>query len=239
MSNAQSPRAEVPMRVVQTIGLVAAATGLSTIVQGSAWTRDVSVPVRDAARHSMLQYEPAAGPRPSIREVTLPAGTRLPIVLEKGVGSDISRLEERVPAHVSRAVRVRGITAVPRGSRVEGVVIDARRSAKVKGRARISLRFDTLAVDGDQRYALRTAAVGRLAPATKKEDALKIGLPAAGGAIVGGLLGGKEGAAIGGAAGGGAGTAVVLTTRGREVRLPRGTAFTLRLTAPLTVRVRE
>ena len=40
------------------------------------------------------------------------------------------------------------------------------------------------------------------------------------------------------AAGGGAGTAVVLNQRGEEVRLEKGAALTLRLTQPLTIRVR-
>ena len=49
-----------------------------------------------------------------------------------------------------------------------------------------------------------------MAPATKKKDALKIGVPAAGGASIGALVGGKKGAGIGALAGGGAGTAYVL-----------------------------
>ena len=73
----------------------------------------------------------------------------------------------------------------------------------------------------DERYDIQTATVGRTAPATKKEDAIKIGAPAAGGAIIGAIVGGKKGAAIGTAAGGGAGTAVVLSTRGKEVQLPK------------------
>jgi hypothetical protein len=86
---------------------------------------------------------------------------------------------------------------------------------------------------------MQTGLIGRTAPATKKDDALKIGVPAAGGAIVGGLVGGGKGAAIGTAAGGGAGTAVVLSTRGKEVRLGRGATVLVRLVQPLTVRVRS
>jgi hypothetical protein len=178
--------------------------------------------------------------RTATHEVTLPAGTRLPIVLEDSVGSDISRVEQPVHAHLSSAVRLHGETVIPRGSRINGVVVDARRSAKVKGRARVAVRFDSLVPSGnDARYPLHAGTVSRLAPATKKDDALKIGLPAAGGAIVGGLLGGKKGAVVGSAAGGGAGTAVVLSTRGKEVRLAKGTPLTLRLSQPLTVRVTD
>ena len=61
----------------------------------------------------------------------------------------------------------------------------------------------------------------------------------AGGAIIGAIVGGKKGAAIGTAAGGGAGTAVVLSTRGKEVRLPKGSALTLRLSEPVTIRVKH
>jgi hypothetical protein len=50
------------------------------------------------------------------------------------------------------------------------------------------------------------------------------------------LVGGKKGAAIGAAAGGGTGTAVVLSTRGKEVRLGRGAVLLLRLSEPVTVR---
>jgi hypothetical protein len=57
------------------------------------------------------------------------------------------------------------------------------------------------------------------------------------GAVVGGLLGGKKGAIVGGAVAGGAGTAVVLSTRGKDVRLPRGSRLSIRLLEPLTVRV--
>jgi hypothetical protein len=78
-----------------------------------------------------------------------------------------------------------------------------------------------------------------VAPATKKKDALTIGIPAAGGAAIGALIDGKKGAGIGAAVGGGAGTAAVLTTRGKDVRIGRGATLTVRLAAPLTINVDE
>jgi len=175
----------------------------------------------------------------SLREVTLPAGTHLPIVLETTVGSDISHAEEAVHAHLARAIDVQGTTVLPEGSRLSGVVTDATPSGKVKGRAHVALRFDTVVPSGeDQRYQIDTTAVGRTAPSTKKKDALEIGGGAAGGALIGALIGGGKGAAIGSVAGGGAGTAIVLSTKGQEIHLPRGAALTLRLEKPLTVRVR-
>jgi len=174
----------------------------------------------------------------TMREVTLPAGTHLPIVLDTTVGSDISKVEEPVRAHLARAIDVQGTTVLPEGTRLSGVVTEAVRSAKVKGRAHVAIRFDTLVPAGqDDRYRIDTSAVGRTAPSTKKKDALEIGGGAAGGALIGALIGGGKGAAIGSAAGGGAGTAVVLSTRGKEVHLPKGARLTLRLSQPVTVRV--
>jgi hypothetical protein len=174
-----------------------------------------------------------------IREVTIPEGTELPIVLDTAVGSKSSRVEEPVRAHLSRTVSLDGQPVLADGTIVNGVVTDATPSAKVKGRAHLALRFDSITPrGGDERYRMETGSIGRTAPATKQNDALKIGAPAAGGAIIGALIGGGKGAAIGAAAGGGAGTAVVLSTGGKETSLPAGSALRLRLTAPLTIRIR-
>jgi hypothetical protein len=176
---------------------------------------------------------------PAWREVTIPVGTSLPVVLDTSVGSETSHAEQPVTAHLTRAITVNGVTALPEGSRVSGVVTSATRSGKVKGRAHVAVRFDSLTPRGDdQRYDIRTTSVGRTAPSTKQNDALKVGAPAAGGAIIGAIVGGKKGAAVGTAVGGGAGAGVVLSTRGKEVTLPKGAALTLRLTEPVTIRVR-
>jgi hypothetical protein len=176
---------------------------------------------------------------PRWREVVLPAGTALPVTLDTSVASDTSRVEDRVTAHLSKPIVIEGITALPEGSSVSGFVTDATRAGKVQGTSRLALRFDSLTpAQTDERYEIETSTVARQGRSEKKKDALKIAAPAAGGAIVGGIVGGKKGAVIGGAAGGGAGTAVVMTQRGQEVRLGRGAALTLRLTEPVTIRVR-
>lgn len=177
--------------------------------------------------------------RPAWREVTIPAGTTLPILLDTPVASDVSREEQPVHAHLSRAVTIGGLTVLPRGTAVSGVVTDVVRSGKVSGRAHLAIRFDTLATSHtDERYRIETATVARTAPGTKKQDTVKILAPAAGGAVIGRIAGGRKGAAIGGGIGAGAGTAVVMSTRGQEVRLRKGTVLTLKLVEPLTVRVR-
>ena len=181
----------------------------------------------------------AAPDRLAYRDITVPAGTVIPVVLDSHVASDTSRLEAPVRAHVRRPIVVNGVAVIPAGSSVVGHVTQAVRSGRVSGRARIGFRFDRLITAGsNQQVNINTSSVSRVAPATKARDARTIAIPAAGGAVVGGILGGKKGAAIGAAAGGGGGTAVVLSTRGREVRLGPGAAASVRLLSPITVRVR-
>jgi hypothetical protein len=181
----------------------------------------------------------AAGrPAPAWREIVVPAGTQLEIRLDEAVASDTSRVEEPVRATLVDEIAVHGVTAVPAGSAVTGSVTRARRSGRVKGVAELAIRFDSVKpAGGDARYRLRTGLVTRRAAKTRKKDALSIAAPAAGGAILGGLLGGKKGALIGTTVGAGAGTAVVLSTRGKEVRLPRGAILAIKLLEPVTVRV--
>ena len=179
----------------------------------------------------------ALPPIATFREYTLPEGTTLAVRLDSAVGSDSSQVEDRIQATLTDAAMVGGAEVLPAGSVVSGEVAAVEPAGKVKGRASLALRFTSVAATGhDERYPI-AARINMLAPATKGEDAAKIGIPAAGGAIVGGLLGGKKGAAIGTAVGGGAGAAVVLSTPGEEIRLPRGTALSLRLDQAVDLRV--
>jgi hypothetical protein len=214
--------------------LVTPATGVRTSSDGAADG------VRAAS--SIVPTETAAGdpysPSRAYREVTIPAGTILPVELRTTVASDASHVEEAVRGTLRRTVSVRGTSVLPAGTVLLGHVTDAARSARVKGRARVAFRFTALDMPGEGgRLSIHTASIARRAPATKKADAAKIGGGAAGGAVIGGILGGGSGAAKGAAIGGAAGTGVVLSTRGREVRVPAGTSLSVRLTQPLTVRV--
>ena len=174
---------------------------------------------------------------PVYREVTIPAGTTLHLDLASSIASDTSKVEDAVSARVREAVVVDGRTVLPAGATLAGVVTDVADSGRVKGRARIAYRFNSLTVD-DEKYDIATAPTSHIAEATKKDDAKKIGIGAGAGAALGAVLGGGSGAAKGAAIGGGAGTGVVLATKGKEVRLGPGANVTTKLTAPLTVRVK-
>jgi hypothetical protein len=181
-----------------------------------------------------------AGPtlaEPAYREVTLPAGTVLPVDLVTAVGSDISRVEQRVEGRLRHAVTANGINVLPAGAAISGHITSAERPGRVKGRGQVAFRFTQLDTPGEGTSRISTATISRIAPATKNQDAAKIGVPAAAGAIIGGIAGGGDGAAKGAVIGGAAGTGYVLSTRGKEVRVGKGTDLAVKLTAPLTVRV--
>ena len=84
----------------------------------------------------------------STREVTIPAGTQLPIILDTGVASNTSRVEQPVRAHLSRDVRLNDGVVLPAGSELYGSVTAVRRPGKVKGRSYIAMRFTTLVPEG-------------------------------------------------------------------------------------------
>lgn len=202
---------------------------------GGAPRKDSQAPARSS--------EPAASPAPeqaapasASREFTLPAGTVLQLVLDTGVASDVSSAGDEVRAHLLDPVRVGDADVLPQGTPLVGAVTTAERPGKVQGLARVAFSFSRIEVHG-ARYPIATRAVARTAKATKSKDALKIGAGAGGGALVGGLVGGRKGAAIGTAVGGGAGTAVVLSTRGEDIRLARGAPVRVTLSEPLTIRV--
>jgi hypothetical protein len=174
---------------------------------------------------------------PAAREITIPAGTTLSVRLQSPIGSDTSRPEQRIDGMLTRDVRIGGVEALGAGASLRGIVTNAERSGRVKGRANVAFKFDHIS-SGGTLYPISTRTISRVAPGTKKRDAATIGIPAAGGAIIGGIIGGGDAAVKGGAIGGAAGTAAVLSTRGKEVRLGAGTVVTVRLAAPLTVRVK-
>jgi hypothetical protein len=179
----------------------------------------------------------AAAASNSVREVTLPAGTVLPVDLETSVGSDISRVEQPVHGRLRRAVAVNGVQVLPAGTAVSGYVSAAQRPGRVKGRGYVALRFTQIDTPGAGTTKISTAPVSRLAPATKQKDALEIIAPAAAGAVIGRIAGGKGAARKGAVIGGAGGTGYVLATRGKDVRIGKGADLSVKLTAPVTVRV--
>lgn len=185
-----------------------------------------SVQLVDGAEPSEL---PA---KATFREFTVPEGTLLVGRLDSSIGSDTSEVDDAVEFTLTEAIVVQGTAVLPAGSTVRGVVTMAEPAGNVSGRAGLAVAFRSVSVAGDE-YPL-SAGLSVRAASTRETDAMKIGIPAAGGAVLGAVIGGKKGAGIGAVIGGGAGSAVVLTSSGPEVRLSGGTALSIPLDEAMT-----
>lgn len=152
-------------------------------------------------------------------KTTLPAGTPLRVVLQNGVGSDVSAPGSEFSAVLADPVVVDGKTVLSKGSAVVGRVTDVKKSGRVKGRASISLTLTSL-VHKNKSIPIATRTYVGVAKSTRKRDVATVGGAAGVGAVIGAIAGGGKGAATGAAIGGAGGTGVVLATRGDDVHYP-------------------
>jgi type IV secretory pathway VirB10-like protein len=188
------------------------------------------------------EAEPAAPPPPPAPEfvdLTVPSDAVLGLQIERTVTSELARVEDKVDARVTRDVRVSDRVAIPAGSTVRGSVTEVDRGGRVKGKARLGIRFHTIVLADGTQLALKTDPVVREGQSPGGESAAKVGGAAIGGAILGAILGGGKGAAIGGAVGAAGGTAAAMTNDRSPATLPAGTTVTVRMQAPVTVTVQK
>ncbi|HEV2884825.1 MAG TPA: hypothetical protein VGW36_08205 [Pyrinomonadaceae bacterium] len=132
------------------------------------------------------------------------------------------------------------------GAILEGRVTRVKRPGKLKGSAELQLSFETIRMHDNRTSSFRGDVVevvdmgnrdeggtvdsegGVRGRDSTKDDVSKVGATTGIGAIIGAIAGGGKGAAIGAAIGGSIGTAGVLSTRGKELRLPRGQQLRIR-----------
>lgn len=57
---------------------------------------------------------------PIYRDVTIPAGTTLPLALTSAVASDTSAVEDAVTAELTRPIVIEGLEGLPAGARLAG-----------------------------------------------------------------------------------------------------------------------
>lgn len=174
---------------------------------------------------------------PQFEEVILPASSVIGLQLETHLSSERARVEDRVDARVTRDVLAAGRVAIPAGTRVLGAVTVVDKGGKVKGTARLGIRFHTLIHTDGSEVPLQTEAIYREGESPSGNSAKKIGVAAIGGAILGGILGGSKGAVVGGTTGAAGGTASVMTGDRNAVTVAPGTIVTAKLSSPATITV--
>lgn len=166
--------------------------------------------------------------------VTLPELTPIHVTLDQAVSSNQNRPGDHFDATVSEAVVVDGKTVIPEGAHAQGLVVDAKHSGRLMGRARLQLALQSVEVNG-QPYDVRSTSSPRIGRDHKKRNWAWIGGGAAGGAAIGAIAAGGQGALIGGPVGAAAGTTVALVTGKKDIKLRPETPVTFKLAEPVTI----
>jgi len=164
----------------------------------------------------------------------VPAGTVLTIRLTTAVSSKTNEPGDDFVGVIDHDVMVGDKVAIPAGSEVNGTVIQAEASGRLKQRAKLALTLTEVEVDGEN-YEVATTATGTQEGSKLKRNILFIGGGAGLGALIGGLAGGGKGAAIGAGVGAGGGTAGAALTGQRDIRYPPETRLRFRLKEDLEV----
>jgi hypothetical protein len=173
-------------------------------------------------------------------QLSIPAGTKVPVALKHAVSSKGTHEGDGVYAETTFPVVANGRVLIPAGTFVQGRISRIQRGGRLKGRAEVLMHFTTLIYPSG--YTVLLPGSVENAPGVDKtsvkdqegtirsdsQKGEKIGTVAstAGtGAVVGGLSNGGKGALIGAGVGGAVGTAIAMLTRGNDVKLDAGTTL--------------
>lgn len=179
---------------------------------------------------------PPPPPVPAFRDVTVPAGTTLPIRITQTLDSATTQQGDSFSGTVATDIIIDGAVAIPQGAAVSGRVDTVQEAAHFKGNSLLSIELTGLR-NRNQNVALATEPYSVQGKGRGKNTAEKVGGGAAVGAILGGIFGGGKGAAIGAAAGGGLGAGANAVTKGEQVQIPSESLIRFRLTNAIALRV--
>ena len=168
----------------------------------------------------------------------IPQGSHVLLKLVNSVTTRTAKEGDFVYMRTASPIVSGGQVVVPEGTYVQGIVSHARQSGRVKGRAELGIRIDTMTLASGKVVHVNPHLTSVDAEGTgqkvDKEQEIKQGSDAGRDAVraatitgTGAASGGLTdrswtGAGIGAGIGGGVGLATVLLTRGREVTLRRG-----------------
>jgi hypothetical protein len=169
----------------------------------------------------------------------IPQGSHTLLRLLNSVSTRTAREGDFIYFRTATPIAAGGAIMVPAESYVQGVITHSVRSGRVKGRAELAIRIDTLTLPSGQVVKLnpRLASVDSgdtdqkvlggeneiKQGSSHGQDAATIARTGGLGAGIGGLADRSwKGAGIGAGAGSAAGLATVLLTRGRDVELRQG-----------------
>ena len=196
-------------------------------------------PQTDAPIPVPPSQQPASAPRALPEKITVPAGTRIAVVLENGISTRSAKPGDSVYFSTNFPITQNNHIIVPVGSYLRGELTESKRPGRVKGRGEFRMHLSTLIFPNgytvDLKAAPRSAdsggketmdSEGKLTgPGGKGRDVGTVAETTVTGAGIGAIAGGAKGAGIGAGIGGLVGLAAVLLTRGPEAELPRGSTL--------------
>jgi hypothetical protein len=179
-------------------------------------------------------------PAPPPYELSIPAGTKVPIALKHAISTKGTRDGDAVYAETTFPVVANGRVLIPAGTYVQGRISHIQQAGRIKGSAQVLMHFTTLIYPSG--YTVLLPGAVENAPGVDKtkikdqegtitgdsQKAEKIGTvatTAASGTVIGAATGGGKGALIGAGIGGAVGTAIAMLTRGNDVKMDAGTTL--------------
>lgn len=198
-------------------------------------------PAAEAPRPILMRPE-ARAPRPQQGDVTVPAGTRIALMLRNSVDTKHSREGDRIYLETIYPVAAGGRMVIPAGSFVNGTITVSKPAGKAKGKGELYIRFDSLTLpNGATRdfHSHLGSAEGKTVDREEGKisgerdtghDVGRVATTTGAGASIGGIAGAASGHAIqgvgiGAAIGAAVGLASILGKRGPEATLQRGTTL--------------
>lgn len=179
-------------------------------------------------------------PGPQYESLTVDGGTSIQVTLDQELSTKTSQVGDRFTTTLTAPVVVGNRVALSVGTRISGHVTAVQKSGGPGEAAVLTVDFDEVTVDGESYPVSMTVAATN--PTMEGRDNTaekvgKIGIGAAAGAVLGRVIGGnKTGTIVGGVIGAAAGSAIVLGSADSDAILQSGSAMTLTLDGPLTVR---
>jgi hypothetical protein len=182
----------------------------------------------------------------------IPQGSHALLRLVNSISTRTAREGDFVYFRTAMPIAAHDAIVVPADSYVQGVVTHSVRSGRVKGRAELAIRIESLTLssgkvvklsptlasvdsgEGEQKVVGKENEIKE--GSSHGQDAVRIAGTSAAGAAIGGMADRSwRGAGIGAGAGSAAGLATVLLTRGREVELHQGSTIDVIFDRAVTV----
>src|SRR5579864_647373 len=102
-----------------------------------------SAPAPGAASAAAPASAASTGSKPG-STVEVPIGTSLPLVLHNGISTHSAKVGDPVYFETLFPIMIDGRVAIPAGSYVSGEVTETKRAGRVKGRAELMIKLNTL-----------------------------------------------------------------------------------------------